>query len=90
MNRVAALGGHSDPLQIRKPAPPVLIVSMADIIAGDRPFAADFTFFCHDKTPSILDYDHNGLCENGLYTCSGKRRQAFSKVRLWPCVDRIG
>jgi hypothetical protein len=54
MNRVAALDGHSDPLQIRKPAPPVFIVSMADIIASYRPFATDFTFFCHDKTPYIL------------------------------------
>jgi hypothetical protein len=53
MHRVAALGGHSDPLQIREPAPPGLIVGMADIIAGYRPFATDFTFFCHDKTPYI-------------------------------------
>lgn len=27
---------------------------MAYIIAGYRPFATDFTFFCHDKTPYIL------------------------------------
>jgi len=53
MNRVAALDGHSDPLQIRKPAPPVFIVSMADIIASYRPFATDFTFSSHDKTPYI-------------------------------------
>jgi hypothetical protein len=51
MNRVAALGGHSDPLEIREPAPPVFIVSMAYIIACYRPFATDFTFFCHDNTP---------------------------------------
>jgi hypothetical protein len=27
---------------------------MAYIIACYRPFATDFTFFCHDKTPYIL------------------------------------
>jgi hypothetical protein len=53
MNRVAAFRGHSDPLQIREPAPPVFIVGMAYIIAGYRSFATDFTSFCHDKTPYI-------------------------------------
>jgi uncharacterized membrane protein HdeD (DUF308 family) len=51
MNRIAALGSHSDPLQIWEPAPSVLIVGMAYMIAGYRAFATDFTFFCHDKTP---------------------------------------
>jgi hypothetical protein len=53
MNTVAALGGHSDPLQIRKPASSGLVVGMADVIACNWPFAADFTFFCHGKTPYI-------------------------------------
>lgn len=86
MHRVAALDGHADPLQIREPAAPVFIVSMAYIIAGYRSFATDFTFFCHDKTPYIKN-EHNGLHENGLYTCFGKTRQAFSEVDVWPCVD---
>ena len=51
MDRVAARGCHSDPLQIREPAPSVLIVGMAYIVAGYRSLAADFTFFGHDKTP---------------------------------------
>jgi hypothetical protein len=53
MNRIAALGSHSDPLQIREPAPSVLIVGMADMVTGYWSFAADFTFFCHDTTPYI-------------------------------------
>ena len=82
MHGVAALGGHSDPLQIRKPAPPVFIVGMAHMIAGHWSFATDFTFFCHDKIPYIENNDNNGYDENGLYTFSGIRRQAFSKVML--------
>jgi hypothetical protein len=53
MSRVATLRGHSDPLQVRKPSPPVFIMGMANMIAGHWPFATDFTFFCHDKTPYI-------------------------------------
>jgi hypothetical protein len=53
MDGIAALGGHPDPLQIWEPAPPVLIVGMAYIIAGDWAFATNFTFFCHGKTPYI-------------------------------------
>jgi hypothetical protein len=69
MNTVAARGGHSDALQVGKPAPPGLVVGMADVIAGHWTFAADFTFFCHDKTPYI-EKVLNGLFENGLYTVS--------------------
>jgi len=54
MNTVAALGGHSDPLQVWKPAPPGFVMGMADVIACYRPFAAYFTSFCHGKTPHIV------------------------------------
>jgi len=54
MNTVAALGGHSDPLQVWKPAPPGFVMGMADVIACYRPFAAYFTSFCHGKTPYIV------------------------------------
>jgi hypothetical protein len=54
MYTVAALGGHSDPLQVWEPTPPGFIMGMADVIACYRPFAAYFTFFCHGKTPYIL------------------------------------
>ena len=53
MNAVAALSGHSNSLQIGEPASPGLVVGMADVIACNWPFAADFTFFCHGKTPYI-------------------------------------
>jgi hypothetical protein len=49
MNAVAALGCHTDTLEVREPAPSCFIVGMADIVAGYRSFAADFTFFCHGK-----------------------------------------
>jgi hypothetical protein len=48
---IATTGSHPDPLQIRQPASFVLIVGMTYIVAGGRPFAANFTFFCHDQTP---------------------------------------
>jgi hypothetical protein len=51
MDCIAALGGHSDTLQVGKPAPLVLVMGMAYVIAGHRALAAYFTFFCHDKTP---------------------------------------
>jgi len=54
MNTVAALGGHSDPLQIWEPTTSGFIMGMADVIAGYRPFAAYFTFFCHGRTPYII------------------------------------
>jgi hypothetical protein len=54
MDGSAALGSHSHPLQIGKPAPPVFVVGMADVIACYRAFAADFTFFCHGKNSFIL------------------------------------
>jgi len=90
MYRIAALGSHSDALQIGKPAPPVFIVGMADIVTGHRPFTAYFTFLCHDLTPNILKKDHIDLYENGFYTCSGSIRQAFSKVQYGPCIDTFG
>jgi hypothetical protein len=79
MNAVAALSGHSNSLKIGEPASLGLVVGMADVIACNWPFAADFTFFCHGKTPynEKRTYD---LCENGLYTCSNNIRQAFSKI----------
>jgi hypothetical protein len=67
MNRVAALCGHSDPLQIREPAPPVFIVGMAYIVAGHWSFATDFTFFCHDKTPYIEKRSYWFLQKQVLY-----------------------
>jgi hypothetical protein len=54
MNTVAATGGHSNPLQIREPAPPCFIMGMADVITCHRSFATYFTFFCHGKTPYII------------------------------------
>ena len=80
MHGIATLGGHSYSLQIRKPAPPVFVVGMAYIIAGCRSLATDFTFFCHDNKTPYIKNNHNGLYENGFYTYSGSRRQAFSKV----------
>ena len=53
MNTVPALGGHSDALQVGKPAPSGLVVGMADVITGNWTFAADLTFFCHGITPYI-------------------------------------
>jgi hypothetical protein len=53
MNTVAAFGGHSDALQVGQPAPSVLVVGMADVIACYWTFAADLTFFCHGITPYI-------------------------------------
>jgi hypothetical protein len=54
MNTVAALGDHSNPLQIREPTTSGFIMGMADVVAGYRPLAAYFTFFCHGKTPYII------------------------------------
>ena len=48
---IAAAGRHPDPLQIRQPTSFILVVGMTDIVAGGRPLAANFTFFCHDQTP---------------------------------------
>jgi hypothetical protein len=90
MNTVTAVCSHSDTLQIREPAPPGFIMGMADIIACCRTFAADFTFFCHDKTPYMCKAFLFGLYENGLYTFSCCIRQAFSKVYLSGCVDTSG
>jgi hypothetical protein len=56
MNAVAALGGHSNPLQIGEPAAPGFIMGMADVITGYRPLAANFTFFSHDTTPYIVNF----------------------------------
>jgi hypothetical protein len=49
MHRITTLGGHSNFLQVREPAPPVLVMGMAYMITGYRSLATDFTFFCHDK-----------------------------------------
>jgi len=76
MHRVAALRGHSDPLQIREPAPPVFIVGMAYIIAGHGPFATYFTFFCHDKTPYIKN-DRIGFCKKRALYMFWKEMASF-------------
>ena len=54
MYGVAALGSHSDALQIGQPAPPVFIMGMADIVACHRPLTAYFAFLCHDLTPYYI------------------------------------
>jgi hypothetical protein len=54
MNTVPFLGGHSDTLQIWEPTTSGFIMGMADVIAGYRPLAAYFTFFCHGATPYII------------------------------------
>ena len=79
MYGVAALGGHSDPLQVREPAPPVFVVGMAYIVAGDWPFAADFTFFCHDNTPYIKNTIMMDLTETGYIQVLETERKLFLK-----------
>ncbi len=54
MNTVAALGDHSNPLQIWEPTTSGFIMGMADVIAGYRPLAAYFTFLSHGRTPYII------------------------------------
>ena len=48
---VAAGCRHPDFLQIRKPAPTVFVVGMANVVAGSGFFSANFTFFRHGKSP---------------------------------------
>jgi len=54
MNTIPFRGGHSDTLQIWEPTTSGFIMGMADVIAGYRPLAAYFTFFCHGATPYII------------------------------------
>jgi len=71
MNAVAALGSHSDTLEVRKPAPSCFIVGMADIVARCRSFAADLTFFCHDKDSLYIRIDFSDLSETGYIHVPG-------------------
>jgi hypothetical protein len=81
MHGVAAFGGHSYPLQVREPAPPVFVVGMTYIVAGHRAFATDFTFFCHGKTPYYLKTNIIVYTKTGYIHVPEKEGKLFLKFR---------
>lgn len=53
---------------------------MAYIIAGYGPFATDFTFFCHDKTPYYIEKKIIIVCtKTGFIHVSEKEGKLFLK-----------
>ena len=59
-------------LQIRQPASSAFVMGMADIVSGDRTFAAYFTLLSHFQDSFVFS------SEEGRYTTSPWRWQVFS------------